>query len=83
MFRSFTRFVLLLVPSMASQVSVTAPLPGVAMRLAGVVGLPVGPGVTVTEEDGSLFPQPVVAVQPFTARTWKVYSVPSVRLLMV
>ena len=28
---------------------------------------------------GSLFPQPAVVVQPLTARTWKVYSVPLVR----
>ena len=41
---SFTRFVLPLVSSMGFQVSVTAPLPAVAVRLAGVVGLPVGSG---------------------------------------
>ena len=33
-----------LVVSTGSQVSVTAPLPAVAVRLAGVVGLPVGSG---------------------------------------
>ena len=44
MFTSFRTFVLLLVVSTASQVSVTAPLPAVAVRLAGIVGWPVGSG---------------------------------------
>ncbi len=64
------------------QSSVIWVLPAVAVSPAGGAKSSAS-GVAMIAVAGSLSPQPAVVVQPFTARTWKVYSVPSVRLPMV
>ena len=64
------------------QVSVISVLPAVAVSPVGCARAS-PTGVAMTAVAGSLFPQPVVAVHAFTARTWKVYSVSTVRLPMV
>ena len=60
--------------------SVTWVLPAAAMRPVGRARASAS-GVTMTAVAGSLLPQ--FGVQAFTARTWKVYAVPSVRPSMV
>ena len=81
MFASFTRFVLLLVVSTASQMSVTAPLPAVAVRLAGVVGLPVGSGsgvsVTLRIKVSLLASSEYEGLLPRMANTISIDSAPS------
>ena len=62
--------------------SVISVLPAVAIKPVGR-GRASASGVAMVAMAESLFPQSAIVVQPFTARTRKVYSVPSVRLPMV